>query len=96
MVEHHLEHEAVTDGVAFGVGLAMDEAGGVGPVDAEDFVDVTGEVVARDLDPDVGFGDEVSGDVFGKGEFAEDVGADAAPFFAGDLVDVFEFGGGAV
>lgn len=46
MVEHHLEHEAVTDGVAFGVGLAMDEAGGVGPVDAEDFVDVTGEVVA--------------------------------------------------
>lgn len=96
MVEHHLEHEAVTDGVAFGVGFAVDEAGGVGPVDAEDFVDVTGEIVAGDLDPDVGFGDEVSGDVFGKGELAEDVGADAAPFFAGDFVDVFEFGGGAV
>lgn len=46
MVEDHLEHEAVTDGVAFGVGLAVDEARGVGPVDAEDFVDVTGEVVA--------------------------------------------------
>ncbi len=36
----------MTDGVAFGVGLAVNEAGGVSPVDAEDFVDVTGEVVA--------------------------------------------------
>lgn len=96
MVEHHLEHEAMTDGVAFGVGLAVDEAGCVGPVDAEDFVDVTGEVVAGDLDPDVGFGDEVSGDVVREGELAEDVGADAAPLFTGDFVDVFEFGGGAV
>ena len=48
------------------------------------------------MDPDVGFGDEVSGDVVRERELAEDVGADAAPFFAGDFVDVFEFGGGAV
>lgn len=53
VVEHHLEHETVTDGVAFGVGLAVDKAGGICPVDAEEFVDVTGEVVAGDLDPDV-------------------------------------------